>query len=108
MNRHGEYCRGLLFNYENGTQRVLGQCRLYVDPYQTFIKPLSFCFKRILVEPGANRTMVQFGDDLVHSHGEDDSWTCFSMVGTLGFYFRKPGENTWLSVYQQNPIIAME
>lgn len=85
----------------------MGQCRIYVDQYQTVLKPMSFCFKRIEIESGANRTMVQFGDDLVHSHGEDDSWICSPMVGTLGFYFGKSGQ-TWLSVYQKNPIIAIE
>lgn len=25
LDRHGKYCRGLLFSYENGGQRVLGQ-----------------------------------------------------------------------------------
>jgi hypothetical protein len=111
VQRYGKYCRDILFSYENGGQRVLGQCRiygLYVDQYPTFKKPMSFCFKRIKVESGANRTMVQFGDDLVHSHGEGDSWICFLGVGTLGFYFRETGESTWLSVYQKNSIIAIE
>ena len=107
LDRQGIYCRGLLFSYENGGQRVLGQCRLHVDRYQTFIKPMSFCIRRIKLESGADRTMVRFGDDLMHSHGEDDSWICFSMAGTLGFYFRASGE-TLLSVYQKNPIIAIE
>jgi hypothetical protein len=73
------------------------------------MKPMSFCFKRIEVdESGAKpRTMVHFGGDLVHSHGDDDSWICFSMVGTMGFYFGEPGEKTWLSVYQNNPIPAL-
>lgn len=110
LDRQRKYCRGLLFSYENGAQRVLGQCRLYIDPSQTFMKPMSFCFKSIEVDGSGTkpRTMVQFGDDLVHSHGEDDSWTCFSMVGILGFYFAEPDEKTWLSVYQNSPITAIE
>jgi hypothetical protein len=75
------------------------------------MKPMSFCFKSTEDnESGAEqtRTMVQFGDDPVHSHDEDDSWVCFSMVGTLGFYFVEPGEQTWLSVSRNNPITGIE
>ena len=96
-----QYCRGLLFDYENSAQRVLGQCRLHVDPHETFIRPMSFCFKRTEDDDSGaeqTRTMVQFGDGLVHSHDGDDGWICFSMAGTLGFYFTEPGGQTWLSV----------
>ena len=75
------------------------------------MKPMSFCFKSTEDnESGAEqtRTMVQFGDDPVHSHDEDDSWVCFSMVGTLGFYFVEPGEQTLLSVSRNNPITGIE
>jgi hypothetical protein len=61
-------------------------------------------------ESGAEqtRTMAQFGDDLVHSRDEDDSWVCFSMVDTLDFYFVEPGERTRLSVSRNNPITGIE
>jgi hypothetical protein len=52
--------------------------------------------------------MAQFGDDLVHSRDDDYSWVCFSMVGTLDFYFVEPGEQTWLSVSRNNPITGIE
>ena len=29
--RHGKYCRDLLFDNENGAHRILGQYRLYFD-----------------------------------------------------------------------------
>jgi hypothetical protein len=75
------------------------------------MRPMSFCFKRTTDdESGAEhtRTIVQFGDDLVHSHDGDDGWICFSMVGTLGFYFLEPGEQTWLSVSRNDPITGIE
>lgn len=109
--KDGHYCRGLLFDYENGAQRVLGQCRLFADQHQTFARPMSFCFKRTEdVESGAERTrtIVQLGDELVHSHDGDDGWICMPMVGTLGFYFAEPGEQTWLSVSRNTSITGIE
>jgi hypothetical protein len=45
---------------------------------------------------------------LLISVGCDCSWIRFSMVGTLGFYFIEPGEQTWLSVSRNNPIAGIE
>ena len=33
------YCRGLLFVYQDGAQRALGDCRVGVDPYETYETP---------------------------------------------------------------------
>lgn len=34
-------CKGILFEYENGSKRALGQCRLGLDEVRSWYKPLS-------------------------------------------------------------------
>ncbi|KAE8442169.1 hypothetical protein EG329_003757 [Mollisiaceae sp. DMI_Dod_QoI] len=38
-NEENGHCRGILFDYDNGAQQALGQCRLGVDPHRTCVKP---------------------------------------------------------------------
>lgn len=37
----GGFCKGILIEYENGSKRALGQCRLGLDRVQSWHKPLS-------------------------------------------------------------------
>ncbi|EMT61217.1 hypothetical protein FOC4_g10014266 [Fusarium odoratissimum] len=74
--------RGFLLEYENGSQRTAGQCRVGVDPVTVCHKPVSFCYRK-----------VQGGDFDVHKYYEleccpetgdphydhaspDGAWTC--------------------------------
>ncbi|KNA95706.1 hypothetical protein FOXG_01160 [Fusarium oxysporum f. sp. lycopersici 4287] len=74
--------RGFLLEYENGSQRSAGQCRVGVDPVTVCHKPVSFCYRK-----------VQGGDFDVHKYYEleccpetgdphydhaspDGAWTC--------------------------------
>ncbi|KAH7208007.1 hypothetical protein BKA60DRAFT_611097 [Fusarium oxysporum] len=74
--------RGFLLEYENGSQRAAGQCRVGVDPVTVCHKPVSFCYRK-----------VQGGDFDVHKYSElkyypetgdphydhaspDGAWTC--------------------------------
>lgn len=38
------FCRGILFHYQNGGCRAVGQCRLGVDPAEAVVRPVQFCF----------------------------------------------------------------
>ncbi|KAF5265317.1 hypothetical protein FOXYS1_3867 [Fusarium oxysporum] len=74
--------RGFLLEFENGSQRTAGQCRVGVDPVTVCHKPVSFCYRK-----------VQGGDFDVHKYYEleccpetgdphydhaspDGAWTC--------------------------------
>ncbi|RKK58212.1 hypothetical protein BFJ66_g2870 [Fusarium oxysporum f. sp. cepae] len=39
--------RGFLLEYENGSQRTAGQCRVGVDPVTVCHKPVSFCYRKV-------------------------------------------------------------
>ncbi|KAF4416114.1 hypothetical protein FACUT_12829 [Fusarium acutatum] len=41
------YLRGFLLEYENGSQRTAGQCRVGVDRVTVCHKPVSFCYRTI-------------------------------------------------------------
>ncbi len=90
-NEENAYCRGILFEYENGAQQALGQCRLGVDPYKTCVKPSSFClihesYFRPQTEVTFQAARVEFTHEPEHGH-DKDSWACFTMSGTLRFWF---------------------
>lgn len=91
----GLSCRGLLFTYESGAQRALGQCRLQVDKCREYLSPSRFCsLSTTTLQPEwmevdcCRGLQIVFIDGHEHtgSHSED-SWKCFSMTGTLYFYF---------------------
>lgn len=84
-------CRGLIFTYRNGAQRALGDCRLGVDPCQTYTDPR---FLRIFV--GLDRltyamrdlhlVKVRFSADSAQND-EEGGWSCYEMKATLQFWF---------------------
>ncbi|KAG5745989.1 hypothetical protein H9Q72_011038 [Fusarium xylarioides] len=37
-------CRGMLFGYEDGAQRAVGQCRMGIDNVTTYINPTRICY----------------------------------------------------------------
>jgi hypothetical protein len=94
------YCRGILFEYENGGQQALGQCRLGVDSHKTCVKPLSFGFIhesyfRLRTNVRLQAAKVEFTHE--HERNYDrDGWTWFTMGGNLRFWFTN--ETSHLSV----------
>lgn len=43
------YCTGILFTYENGGQRAVGECRVKVDECEVYEKPVEMVFSRFPV-----------------------------------------------------------
>ena len=87
------YCRGLLFEYDNGGQRAVGQCRVCIDPVRTFENPKRIAWSKAEEEEGS-RKRVTFDEQ----ESEDAEWAVSDMVGTLGFYYEGPKGGIWLSV----------
>ena len=88
----GRSCRGLLFTYENGGQRAVGQCRLFVDQSRHFEKPSQLCFRGIDSDPPSTvyyktRVEIQFPLDSVHQLREGAGWECMAMTGWFYFWF---------------------
>ncbi|KAI1381181.1 hypothetical protein F4677DRAFT_119051 [Hypoxylon crocopeplum] len=87
----GYSCRGLLFTYDNGSQRAVGQCRLQVDNCRSYTNPLVLLysprasFSSTLPEK-ALAVKIKFSSEFEHSHGRD-GWDCLPMTGTLFFSF---------------------
>ncbi|KAK3941210.1 hypothetical protein QBC46DRAFT_458524 [Diplogelasinospora grovesii] len=80
-------CRGIVFHYENGGARAVGQCRLHVDPAVRVLRPLRICFQAELL--AYQGTRVKFHDRDEHESGDENecSWECRPLVGYMTFWF---------------------
>lgn len=87
------YCRGLLSVYQDGAQRALGDCRVGVDPYETYETPRTLSVLTISdwethVVRDVRRARIYFTDQRI---GDDDDevldCNLYEMKGTLHFWF---------------------
>jgi hypothetical protein len=103
FDKETELCLGILFQYENGGLRAVGQCRLGFDPYKKYAEPLTMCSRIVTLSKDGWRgnilgNRIEFGGWRPHEqHPEEDGWECRSLQGTLIFYF-SPGGNTCIRV----------
>lgn len=87
----GSSCRGLLFTYRNGAHRALGDCRLGVDPCQTYTDPRflhTFAVSDRLTYPSIELQLVRvrFSDESTQDD-EEEGWSCYKMKGRLHLWF---------------------
>ncbi|KAL6413025.1 hypothetical protein AUP68_02520 [Ilyonectria robusta] len=82
-------CKGIVIHYLDGTRRSLGQCRVGLDPTQTYTEPSHFCYAYPRV--GRDGLEVQFTTDSEHKHwnSHELEWACYQMAGVLQFWFTK-------------------
>jgi hypothetical protein len=86
-------CKGILFQYDNGGARAVGQCRLQVDPAEEVAHPMHFCFKIDSSYLRINRTLyavrVKFKQTPPSGStiGDGEGWTSHQMRGILKFWF---------------------
>ncbi|CAH0020516.1 unnamed protein product [Clonostachys rhizophaga] len=84
---------GILFHYENGAQRAVGNCRIGLDSVQTYIKPTRLCWQSISKRPNSMRAIYKLdsGDYSKHQHcthlTQNDIWVCNALEGTMEFWF---------------------
>lgn len=89
------YCYGILFHYQNGGSRAVGECRLHVDPAERVDRPARLCFKAIPLyvphrrDPIYRKTQVKFKQDDQTSGTENgmEGWEIRPMQGILKFWF---------------------
>jgi len=86
-------CRGILFRYQNGGSRAVGQCRLQVDPAESVVQPARFCFRANSCPSRWNRmtqtVQVKFKQGARNNHTEKDidGWESHPMKGLVKFWF---------------------
>lgn len=88
------YCRGLLFVYQGGARRALGDCRVGIDPYETYETPRTLCasvisdWKTHTVRE-LRRVRIHFTEQSIGDDGDDEVLGCdfYEMKGTLCFWF---------------------
>ncbi len=85
------FCRGVLFEYENGGLRTVGQCCLHVDLCKKYIRPSGLCFQTNTQDMQEHGIRVAFetGHSCHEQHPTDDGWQCKTLSGTLVFCFSK-------------------
>ena len=85
-------CRGLIFQYENGGLRAVGECRKNLDDSVLAVKPSVLCFQAApnlasWRAPQAIGVRVEFENDGDHEH-VGDGWECLHIGhGVLTFSF---------------------
>lgn len=104
-------CRGILLEYEDGTKRALGQCRLGFDLVRCYENPTTFCY--LPVEPiyKENRGYQDKGiqvtfDSETGPFAEQDTakWEIYPMKGTLQFAFHNLETIVKIHDEQEPPI----
>ncbi|CAG9936468.1 unnamed protein product [Clonostachys rosea f. rosea IK726] len=85
---------GILFHYENGAQRAVGNCRIGLDSVQTYIKPTRLCWQSISKLPNSMRAIYKLDSgncSTKHQHRthltQSDIWVCMALGGTKEFWF---------------------
>lgn len=91
-------CKGILFEYENGSKRTVGQCRLGWDRVQSWQKPLSMFYESAsyqltypddILDPVTHKSVrVTFDSESDHV-SEDGTFekNFYPMRGCLNFWF---------------------
>ncbi|KAI0399968.1 hypothetical protein F4802DRAFT_610471 [Xylaria palmicola] len=85
-------CRGIIFHYENGGSRAVGQCRLKVDESMMVIQPCVLYFQSTSYSTSAGRLQrhgvrVEITGDATHQHS-NNGWQCVPFgSGALTFSF---------------------
>lgn len=85
-------CRGIIFQYENGGLRAVGQCRLHVDSSTLVVRPSVLCFQLTSYftspnTPSRQGVRVDLGADATHQH-IGNGWKCLRLgSGVLTFSF---------------------
>jgi hypothetical protein len=95
-----EFARGILLQYKDDSYRVLGQCRLGVDPVLTKECPSSFCLLGIRQE---KKVKVEFSDTTNHIH-DGEGWTCVPTQGMAEWWF--DSQQAFVAIY--NPLLFGE
>lgn len=85
-------CRGIIFQYDNGGLRAVGQCRQPVDPSTLVLRPSMLCFRSTSFStsqrgPICHGVLVKLAADGMHRH-DCSGWNCLHLgVGVLTFSF---------------------
>lgn len=88
-------CRGLLFEYQNGARRALGDCRVGVDPYETYETPRTLGVSvtsdwTTNVMRELRQVTIHFTDQSISNDGGEEEVLCctfYEMKGILRFWF---------------------
>jgi hypothetical protein len=82
-------CKGMLVDYDDGGQRAVGQCRLHVDPSDTFKRPSRIAFLNFADIPNSSTKEVYVLLDELPPADDPQlkDWQYYEMTGTLDFWF---------------------
>jgi hypothetical protein len=87
------FCRGIVFRYQNGGSRAIGQCRLHVDTTESVARPLRLCFRADSYPSRWPRTahgvQVVFRQDAptIHTEKDPEGWGSRPVQGLVMFWF---------------------
>ncbi|KAK3941536.1 hypothetical protein QBC46DRAFT_430920 [Diplogelasinospora grovesii] len=91
-------CRGIVFHYQNGGSRAVGECRLHVDPAESVVRPARLCFRADSCPSRYHSTrnrmidmvQVKFEQGAAPTNDAEtdiDGWKSRPMKGLVKFWF---------------------
>ncbi|KAB5572269.1 hypothetical protein GE09DRAFT_1170482 [Coniochaeta sp. 2T2.1] len=92
-NQSTGFCLGIMFRYQNGGVRAVGQCRLQVDPAEIFVQPVRLCFRATSSCSHRNqmthKVQVKFEHDAPTDFTQKNfaGWESRPLVGLIKFWF---------------------
>ncbi len=88
--RRDGHCCAIILDYINGSQRAMGDCRVGIDPVETWNMPKYLCILKTTYTPpvsvSALQTVKVRFSEREHQHA-GSCWTCHAMGGNIEFWF---------------------
>ncbi|ETS84938.1 hypothetical protein PFICI_02963 [Pestalotiopsis fici W106-1] len=94
---------GILFDYENGAQRAVGECLVGVAPSTIYMNPKRICVHKAQdgeaivndTEASFNCCEIEAGSELEHDHGEEHGWFCYTLEGYMSWWHWADGHSNF-------------
>ncbi|KAH8801743.1 hypothetical protein F5884DRAFT_526306 [Xylogone sp. PMI_703] len=83
------FCKGIIFQYEDGSQQAVGECRVNVSGERTFASPSRLYHKTVpYASYGLCGLTLEFGSESSHDDTtrRDDGWMSHGMEGMMTFW----------------------
>ncbi|PCD25774.1 hypothetical protein AU210_012210 [Fusarium oxysporum f. sp. radicis-cucumerinum] len=83
------FCRGIMFQYQDGGCRAVGQCRLHVDSAVKEIYPAAILFSIKSIASRWDRKIYTVQVEFRHCLQPQikDGWECMQLKGSIKFWF---------------------
>lgn len=90
LREHDDFCAGILFEYENGGKRTVGEVRLGQARERVYMKPKLICTRELVTPDSFGDRYKQdiiFPEEKCADDEDDEGECCHEMDGIMHFWF---------------------